>query len=107
VVEERGLVRNGRKLKPGARIRLSQADADVLLGRSDQARPRQGQARGRRRGGLMDAGLLDRRLKLLARNDTQERTYGTKTATWPELSRPFGPRSMRPCLPAATGSTTS
>ena len=31
VVEERGLVRNGRTLKAGARIRLSQADADVLL----------------------------------------------------------------------------
>jgi SPP1 family predicted phage head-tail adaptor len=34
----------------------------------------------------MDAGLLDRRLKILYRVDTQEGTYGTKTATWPELA---------------------
>jgi hypothetical protein len=31
-VGERGLVRNGRQLKSGARIRLSQADAEILLG---------------------------------------------------------------------------
>lgn len=29
----RPLVRNGRKLKPGTRISLTQADADILLGR--------------------------------------------------------------------------
>lgn len=31
-VTDRGLVRNGRTLKQGARVRLSHADADVLLG---------------------------------------------------------------------------
>jgi SPP1 family predicted phage head-tail adaptor len=34
----------------------------------------------------MDAGLLDRRLRILERVDTTEGTYGTKVATWPELA---------------------
>ena len=32
-VKGRSLVRNGRTLQPGARLRLSQADADILLER--------------------------------------------------------------------------
>ena len=32
-VRDRPLVRNGRMLKPGTRVRLCQADADILLER--------------------------------------------------------------------------
>jgi SPP1 family predicted phage head-tail adaptor len=34
----------------------------------------------------MDAGLLDRRVRILERSDITEGTYGTKVADWPELT---------------------
>jgi hypothetical protein len=37
-VKGRPLVRNGRTLQPGARLRLCQADADILLERGRVAR---------------------------------------------------------------------